>query len=879
MVTIKTRPRPESQFVDVFDENQVQKAIMYRKAKFDEGAEKVQSQINQLGQIPTITEEDAKIVQDKITNLTSNINSIAGLDLSNQFNINKVSSMSSEIVDDPTVQAAVSSARNLQKNQKYMEEARQNPKKFGNVLAVQNEDDFNNQLTKYKQARAEGKDSIFSYSYKPYTDLQGELGKKMEKIKADIEMGMAGDYFTKDEVITPDKIKNLAYSMISSEPKYQDQMRINSTFATKGITDEQLLMQKNRFQIADIREKERDLERERNRLYNIDLSNPKQTAELVKNYKDKVAKYEEKVKFLQDNPNKLINIDTGEVLANKSSREQLAYELSSYALANNLASTFSKNNRTLSVNAAVLKRDELDWNKRMDDIDNKFKERELFLAEQKSVYDQELKSLEPKSRIKVDEYGVLNYSTPEPVSEIKDPVGDIESKINVQKNEARNILKDAITTKIKTIMSLAGGGGITQRTMDELINSMVRPDGTIVDINDNNTIKIIQAKAKQNTNIPIDEKYWREALKYVHMLKKEVDQTWSNDKVMSGENLEVLTKYNDSVHQISALQAMKNTGLSTALQNSGVTPNEYTRLLNEKAKAAKTGNDYTTDAQGRKLKSNYRYSMSQKDDLKLKEIEEKTGEYYKKRIATTKMYPVINFNPEGKIYYDVKTAFTSAIKNGAGLDVTGTASLGKIYGKVDKWSDIKDSDAEIFPTSYDGKNGIVTATVKSGKGSEATSKTYNFYVNPTQAQKFITPEMKQAYAPMNYDDVLDISDNGKLQALVNRRSVNSRGQVEFKKQLEDVYKIIPTSVVALEWKAERINPKDVNDKRIFAYVKFPVNNQMTIVKLNGDFSNTYSAQNLIQKLANDHVDRLPKNLTDLQKKQSLANFLQTINGK
>ena len=71
MVTIKNRPRQESQFIDVFDEDQVQKAIVYRKAKYDEGAEKVQNQINQLGQLPTITDEDAKIVQDKISNLTS----------------------------------------------------------------------------------------------------------------------------------------------------------------------------------------------------------------------------------------------------------------------------------------------------------------------------------------------------------------------------------------------------------------------------------------------------------------------------------------------------------------------------------------------------------------------------------------------------------------------------------------------------------------------------------------------------------------------------------------------------------------------------------------------------------------------------------------
>ena len=117
------------QFIDVFDEDQVQKAIVYRKAKYDEGAEKVQNQINQLGQLPSLTDEDNKYIQDKITNLTTSINSVAGLDLSNQFNINKVSSLSSEIVDDPTVQAAVSSARNHQKNMKFIEEAKLNPKK------------------------------------------------------------------------------------------------------------------------------------------------------------------------------------------------------------------------------------------------------------------------------------------------------------------------------------------------------------------------------------------------------------------------------------------------------------------------------------------------------------------------------------------------------------------------------------------------------------------------------------------------------------------------------------------------------------------------------------------------------------------------------
>jgi len=209
MVTIKSRPIPVTNYTDVFDEDMVAKSISYRKAKYDEGLNTVQSEINQMSQIPTLTKEDGQYLNERINQLTNTINSAGGVDFSNNMNLSKVKSLETDIYNDRIIQNAVSSAKNHQKQMKFIDDAKNNPKKYGDVLSPYNERDYNDQLQAYQQKRANGEEAVFSYQYKPYVDIQGELAKRIEKLKADSYTNVNGNYFIDTTKLSPSSDSNI----------------------------------------------------------------------------------------------------------------------------------------------------------------------------------------------------------------------------------------------------------------------------------------------------------------------------------------------------------------------------------------------------------------------------------------------------------------------------------------------------------------------------------------------------------------------------------------------------------------------------------------------------------------------------------------------
>ena len=233
MNTIKSNPYRNSQFLDSFDENDAARSMAFRNAKFDEGVNTIQSTVNSIAQLPTITDEDRNYLHSKINSIVEKANSASGLDISNSMNVKALESEAMSIQNDDVIINAVTSAKNHQNQATLINKYKTDPKLNVNY-GIANEDDYNTQLLNYKQKRAAGQDAVFSYQYKNFFDVDANLQKDLKKLQADAYTELKDMYFNKVEEITPERIQAIVNNKLSADPRYSDQIRINASFKYKN---------------------------------------------------------------------------------------------------------------------------------------------------------------------------------------------------------------------------------------------------------------------------------------------------------------------------------------------------------------------------------------------------------------------------------------------------------------------------------------------------------------------------------------------------------------------------------------------------------------------------------------------------------------------
>ncbi len=247
MNTIRSAPQRQFQFLDTVDEDDIVKSMRFRNAKFDEGVNTVQASVNAISQLPVITDEAKEYLNNKIHSIVTKANTTSGLDLSNSMTVKTLESDALNIYNDDYIVGAVSSAKNHINQSALITKYKTEPKLAANY-GIANEDDYNNQLLKYKKDIAEGKNSVFSYQYKNFFDVEGNLKKDMKGLQADAYTELKGLYSNKVEEITPERIRAIVYNKLSSDPRYSEQLRINAGFKYKNSSIEDLIHEKNQEQ-------------------------------------------------------------------------------------------------------------------------------------------------------------------------------------------------------------------------------------------------------------------------------------------------------------------------------------------------------------------------------------------------------------------------------------------------------------------------------------------------------------------------------------------------------------------------------------------------------------------------------------------------------
>jgi len=232
---------------------------MEKQKRYDEGLQKIQSQINNVAGLDIYKDADKAYLQSKLGELGNNLKVVAAGDFSNFQLVNSVSGMTNQIIKDKNVQNAISSTKRIRQEQSYMDEDRRK-----GTLHVNNENFFNEQIQNYLNNDTVGE--VFGSRYQPYTDyqkkwreVQKSLGVKETQTDLPFLMNNKGqfidekgnllppgarpipnDYMVRETFkgVDPERLKQAI--MVSMDDNDYRQMQIDAHFSYKGYTPQML---------------------------------------------------------------------------------------------------------------------------------------------------------------------------------------------------------------------------------------------------------------------------------------------------------------------------------------------------------------------------------------------------------------------------------------------------------------------------------------------------------------------------------------------------------------------------------------------------------------------------------------------------------------
>ena len=225
------------------------KVGMEKQQRYDQGLQKIQSQIDQVAGLDIVRDVDKQYLQSKLNELGSKLKTVAAGDFSNYQLVNSVAGMASNVIKDNNVFSAVQATAQYRKEQKFMEESRQKGES-----SIQNEYDFNAQANRWINDSSLG--AGFSGRYRKYIDVDKKWLDVMKTLHSDlleedipyeynedgtlnINKTTAAMQRISKESVSAEKIQNALRSSLS--PDELEQLNINGRYQFRNINDPQQL--------------------------------------------------------------------------------------------------------------------------------------------------------------------------------------------------------------------------------------------------------------------------------------------------------------------------------------------------------------------------------------------------------------------------------------------------------------------------------------------------------------------------------------------------------------------------------------------------------------------------------------------------------------
>ena len=222
---------------------------MHKQQLYDQGVQKIQSQIDNIAGLDIIHDSDRAYLQSKLDELTTNLRGVAAGDFSDQNLVNSVSGMTSQLIKDKNIQSAVASTAKFRKENARMEKAMNEGKaKAANIWK------FREEANKYLSSTKIGEN--FSYGYEQYdvdnqkTALEAIKSVHPSLSQVDIThvVNQDGsiDYKQLSDVMKRNKIEGVSSLQIQKAISAAfgadnwRQLQLDGEYQLKGIANEQL---------------------------------------------------------------------------------------------------------------------------------------------------------------------------------------------------------------------------------------------------------------------------------------------------------------------------------------------------------------------------------------------------------------------------------------------------------------------------------------------------------------------------------------------------------------------------------------------------------------------------------------------------------------
>jgi hypothetical protein len=148
---------------------------MEKQKRYDEGVQKIQTNIDNIAGLDVIRDVDKNYLQSKLNELGSRLKTVAAGDFSNFQLVNSVSGMANQIVKDPTIQSGVQSTQVIRRGQQEKESANKAGKG-----SVQNDSYWDSQVNSFLNNK--DLNAKFNGSYVEYTDVDKKLREVADKV-------------------------------------------------------------------------------------------------------------------------------------------------------------------------------------------------------------------------------------------------------------------------------------------------------------------------------------------------------------------------------------------------------------------------------------------------------------------------------------------------------------------------------------------------------------------------------------------------------------------------------------------------------------------------------------------------------------------------
>jgi hypothetical protein len=227
------------------------KVGMYKQQKYDEGIQKIQTNIDNIAGLDVVRDVDKAYLQSKLNQLGNNLATVAGGDFSNFQLVNSVNGMTNQIAKDPNVLNAIASAKTYRKGLEDMAAANKDGKGSAShdwLFKTDANEWLNNQDIK----------KTFNGGYKQYSNYQKNAQEVIKAlVKNETGKDVAFEYdangkmivldaMTRTEIsgITPERIQSAL--MVGLSPNDWQSMQIDGRYNYSNATPEQFVSDVNK---------------------------------------------------------------------------------------------------------------------------------------------------------------------------------------------------------------------------------------------------------------------------------------------------------------------------------------------------------------------------------------------------------------------------------------------------------------------------------------------------------------------------------------------------------------------------------------------------------------------------------------------------------